>query len=112
MKEELSIKEYSERAIATATYGVGNSILYPALGMNGEAGEVAEKVKKVLRDRCGVFDDEVKHNIAGEVGDVIWYCNALARDIGYSLEEIMHMNLVKLESRKKRGVISGSGDNR
>lgn len=108
----MTIKEYSERAIATATYGLGDSIIYPTLGLNGEAGEVAEKVKKVLRDKHGVFDEEIKYDMAREIGDIIWYCNALARDIGYSLEEIMDMNIVKLESRKLRGVISGSGDNR
>ena len=108
----MTIKEYSERAIATATYGLGDSIIYPTLGLNGEAGEVAEKVKKVLRDKYGVFDEEIKYDMAREIGDIIWYCNALARDIGYSLEEIMDMNIVKLESRKLRGVISGSGDNR
>lgn len=108
----MTIEEYSKRAIATATYGLGDSIIYPTLGLNGEAGEVAEKVKKVLRDKYGVFDDEIKHDMAKEIGDIIWYCNALARDIGYSLTEIMEMNVVKLESRKLRGVISGSGDNR
>lgn len=108
----MTIKEYSERAISTATYGLGDSIIYPTLGLNGEAGEVAEKVKKVLRDKHGVFDEEIKYDMAREIGDIIWYCNALARDIGYSLEEIMDMNIVKLESRKLRGVISGSGDNR
>ena len=108
----MTIKEYSEKAIATATYGWGDSIIYPTLGLNGEAGEVAEKVKKVLRDKYGVFDEEIKYDMAREIGDIIWYCNALARDIGYSLEEIMDMNIVKLESRKLRGVISGSGDNR
>ena len=108
----MTIKEYSERAIATATYGLGDSIIYTTLGLNGEAGEVSDKVKKVLRDRKGVFDDEIKHDIAKEIGDVVWYCNALARDLGYTLHEIMEMNITKLESRKQRGVIGGSGDNR
>jgi NTP pyrophosphatase (non-canonical NTP hydrolase) len=108
----MEIKEYQERAIATAIYGVGNAIIYPTLGICGEAGEVSEKVKKTLRDSSGEFSDEKKLEIAKEIGDVIWYCNALARDIGYDLESIMIMNLHKLESRKDRGVISGSGDNR
>lgn len=108
----MEVKEYSRRALATATYGVGNAILYPTLGLTGEAGEVAEKVKKVLRDKNGVFGDEEKHDIAKEAGDVLWYINALANDIGYTLEEIMEMNITKLESRKQRGVIGGSGDNR
>lgn len=108
----MTIKEYSDNAIATAIYGEGASIIYPTLGLNGEAGEVAEKIKKTLRDKNGIFDDEVKYDIAREIGDVLWYCNALARDIGYSLEEIMSMNIIKLKSRQERNKIHGDGDNR
>lgn len=108
----MTIKEYSDKAIATAIYGEGASIIYPTLGLNGEAGEVAEKIKKTLRDKNGVFDDEVKYDIALEIGDVLWYCNALARDIGYSLEEIMSMNIIKLKLRQERDKIHGDGDNR
>jgi len=108
----MNIKEYSDKAIATAIYGEGSSIIYPTLGLNGEAGEVAEKIKKTLRDKNGVFDDEIRYDIALEIGDVLWYCNALARDIGYSLEEIMSMNIIKLESRRDRNKIHGDGDNR
>lgn len=108
----MNIKEYSDKAIATAIYGEGASIIYPTLGLNGEAGEVAEKIKKTLRDKNGVFDDEIRYDIALEIGDVLWYCNALARDIGYSLEEIMSMNIIKLKSRQERDKIHGDGDNR
>jgi NTP pyrophosphatase (non-canonical NTP hydrolase) len=108
----MTTKEYQDRALATAIYGEGATIIYPVLGLNGEAGEVAEKVKKCLRDKGGVFDEEIKHDIALELGDVLWYINAAARDIGYSLEEIMHMNIIKLESRKIRNKIHGDGDNR
>jgi NTP pyrophosphatase (non-canonical NTP hydrolase) len=107
-----SIKQYSEEAISTAIYGKGSAIIYPTLGIAGEAGEIAEKVKKTLRDKNGEFTDEIKHDIALEIGDVMWYCNALARDIGYSLEEILDLNIIKLLSRRDRGVISGNGDNR
>ena len=108
----MKVQEYQDRALKTAAYGSGNTIIYPTLGLAGEAGEVSEKVKKVLRDKDGVFDDTTKGEIAKEIGDVLWYCNALARDLGYSLEVIMNMNLEKLESRKARGKIQGSGDNR
>ena len=108
----MNIQEYQDRALATAKYGAGNAIIYPALGMNGEAGEVAEKIKKVLRDKNGVFDEESKVEILKEVGDVLWYCNALCRDLDYSLEFCMQLNISKLESRKQRDVISGNGDNR
>ena len=108
----MTIQEYQDRALATAIYGSGNSIIYPALGMNGEAGEVAEKIKKVLRDKNGVFSQDDKDEILKEVGDVLWYCNALCRDIGHTLEFCMEVNISKLESRKERKVINGSGDNR
>lgn len=106
------INEYQKKAISTAVYGEGNSITYPTLGLTGEAGEVADKVKKVLRDNNGEFSDEKKLEIAKEIGDVLWYCAALARDLGYDLETIAEMNIDKLFSRRDRGVISGSGDNR
>ena len=108
----MTIQEYQDRALKTATYGDNNTIIYTTLGLAGEAGEVSEKVKKVLRDKNGVFDIDTKHEIAKEIGDVLWYCNALAYDLGYSLETIMEINLIKLESRKARGKIQGNGDNR
>jgi len=108
----MEINEYQEEAIKTAVYGEGQKIIYPTLGLTGEAGEVAEKVKKVLRDNAGVFTDEQKLEIAKEISDVLWYCATLARDIGYTLEQIAEINLQKLRSRQERGVISGSGDNR
>ena len=108
----MTIQEYQNRALATANYGVGNKIIYPALGLNGEAGEVAEKIKKVLRDKGGFFDEESKLQIIMEISDCLWYCNALAHDLGYSLESVMELNIQKLESRKERNVIHGSGDNR
>jgi NTP pyrophosphatase (non-canonical NTP hydrolase) len=108
----MDIQEYQKRALATTEYGSGNAIIYPALGMNGEAGEVAEKIKKVLRDKKGEFSDESKLEIAKEIGDVIWYCSALANDIGYTLDQIFSINIDKFESRRSRNVLSGNGDNR
>lgn len=108
----MDLKEYQEKAISTAIYGVGAKIIYPTLKLNGEAGEVAEKVGKVLRDNEGVFTDEIKLEIAKEIGDVLWYCAALAKDLGFDLNYIAELNLAKLADRKKRGVIQGSGDNR
>ena len=88
--------------------------------MNGEAGEVADKVKKILRDteyskdKYGAITipDEKKKDIALEIGDVLWYCATLSADLGYSLDDIAQMNVEKLASRKARGVLGGSGDNR
>ena len=108
----MTIQEYQNRALATAIYDAGDKIIYPGFGLSSEAGEVAGKIKQVLRDKRGFFDDNSKLELAKEIGDCLWYCNALANDIGYSLESIMELNIQKLESRKERNVIHGSGDNR
>jgi NTP pyrophosphatase (non-canonical NTP hydrolase) len=108
----MNLNDYQTNALSSAIYGVGARIIYPALKLNGEAGEVAEKVGKVLRDDNGVFSEEKKLAIAQEIGDVLWYCAALANDLGFKLDDIAEMNLAKLADRLKRGVISGSGDNR
>ncbi len=108
----MDFKEYQEKAIATAIYGEGNAIVYPTLGLVGEAGEVADKIKKVLRDSGGCFSEEKKIEIAKELGDVLWYIAALSRDLGVEMDTIASINIAKLESRKVRGVIQGSGDNR
>lgn len=108
----MELNEYQQQAVSTAIYGSGHAITYPSLGLVGEAGEVANKVKKVLRDQDGEFSCENRTEIAKELGDTLWYCAALARDLGYSLEEICQKNLDKLKSRQERGAIGGSGDNR
>lgn len=107
----MTLNEYMQAALETAVYPEEFRIIYPALGMTGEAGEVADKVKKVIRD-YGSFTDNIKREIVKEIGDVLWYCAILSNDLGYSLEEVGLMNIEKLKSRKERGVICGSGDNR
>ncbi len=108
-------------ALETAVYPKEYKTIYPALGMNGEAGEVADKVKKVIRDseiivRDGsgaiVLPDSKREELAKEVGDVLWYVATMAFDLGYSLEEIAEMNYQKLKSRQQRHQLNGSGDNR
>jgi NTP pyrophosphatase (non-canonical NTP hydrolase) len=107
------ISEYQELSRRTATYpGAGDNIVYPTLGLAGEAGEVAEKVKKLLRDDGGVMSDERRAALAGELGDVLWYVAQVATEAGLDLEEIAQGNLDKLLSRQRRGVLSGSGDSR
>jgi NTP pyrophosphatase (non-canonical NTP hydrolase) len=107
------ISEYQELSRRTATYpGAGDNIVYPTLGLAGEAGEVAEKVKKLLRDDDGVMSDERRDALAGELGDVLWYVAQVATEAGLDLEEIAQGNLDKLLSRQRRGVLSGSGDSR
>jgi NTP pyrophosphatase (non-canonical NTP hydrolase) len=107
------ISEYQERSRRTATYpGAGDNIVYPTLGLAGEAGEVAEKVKKLLRDDGGVLSEERRAALAGELGDVLWYVAQVATEAELDLEQIAHGNLDKLLSRQRRGVLSGSGDQR
>lgn len=103
----MTLNEYQHAAEKTAIYFDGHKILYPALGLAGEAGEVANKVKKMLRD-----DAENKAAVAAELGDVLWYVAALCRDLGVELEDLARANLDKLNSRKERGVLGGNGDNR
>lgn len=108
----MTLNEYQKNAVKTAVYGEEHAIIYPTLGLVGEAGEVADKVKKVIRDNNSDFTDEKRLAIAKELGDALWYVAVDARDLGFSLEEIASMNLEKLGSRAERGVISGSGDDR
>ena len=106
----MRLDEFQMRAEDTAIYPNEYSVVYPALGLAGEAGEVADKVKKIVRD--GEPHLFYKDDIAKELGDVLWYVAILARDLGYSLEEIAQTNLDKLEDRKNRNMLKGSGDDR
>lgn len=109
----MTLDEYQDLAVESAIYDPQFAIVYPALKLSGEAGEVSEKVGKRLRDFSGdLTDPDWQDTVAKELGDVLWYIAALARDIGWSLEEIAEANLSKLASRMERGVIAGSGDDR
>ena len=108
----MNFNEYQEKALSTAIYGEENAFIYPALGLCGEAGEVAEKVKKVIRDDGGKLTNEKSLEIAKELGDVLWYVAALAHDLTLDMGFIAEQNIAKLESRKKRDIIHGDGDNR
>ena len=108
----LDFNDYQKIAQTTAIYPREYKITYPALGLVGEAGEVANKVKKLVRDGTSSLPKEWKENIASEIGDVLWYCAVLADDLGISLGKIASENETKLQGRKKRGMISGSGDSR
>jgi NTP pyrophosphatase (non-canonical NTP hydrolase) len=109
----MDFSEYQALSRRTATYPrAGEDLTYPALGLCGEAGEVAEKVKKTIRDDAGVLSDDRREALARELGDVLWYLSQVATDAGLDLEEIAADNLDKLLSRQHRGVINGSGDDR
>tara|TARA_R100001015_G_C4595514_1_gene150736 strand:- start:105 stop:461 length:357 start_codon:yes stop_codon:yes gene_type:complete len=101
------MNDYQRAAVSTAIYKKEHAVIYPALGLAAEAGEVANKVKKILRD--GKFDREA---IADEVGDCLWYIAALCRDLNIDMQQIADNNIKKLKDRLERGVISGSGDDR
>jgi len=106
----MNINEYQQRASETAIYK--DKLIYPTLGLAGEAGEIANKVKKILRDNAGDLQEDVRQNLISELGDVLWYVAALATDLKTELSEVAYTNIEKLNSRKNRGVIGGSGDNR
>ena len=109
----MEMNSYQDAARKTASYpDVGSNPIYPTLGLTGEAGEVADKVKKVIRDSGGVFDADTREAIKLELGDVLWYVAQLASELGYDLNEVADANLQKLSSRAARGRIGGSGDQR
>ena len=109
----MDFKTYQKKARETAKYpNLGSNNIYPTLGLVGEAGEVAEKVKKVIRDKNSIFDEESKLAIKKELGDVLWYLSNLCTEFNFSLEEVALNNLAKLKLRAAKGKISGSGDDR
>ena len=109
----MNFKTYQKKARVTAQYpNLGSNNIYPTLGLVGEAGEVAEKVKKVIRDKNGIFDEESKKSIKKELGDVLWYLSNLCNEFGFSLDDVALQNIEKLRLRSARGKISGSGDDR
>jgi NTP pyrophosphatase (non-canonical NTP hydrolase) len=104
---------YQDLAEDTAVYpDKGDNIYYPALGLAGEAGEVCEKIKKIMRDQDGKIDQENKESLCKELGDVLWYVAMVAAEFNLSLASIAEGNLDKLRDRMDRGVIKGSGDER
>tara|TARA_R110000850_G_scaffold156396_2_gene280633 strand:+ start:267 stop:656 length:390 start_codon:yes stop_codon:yes gene_type:complete len=119
MQDKLIITEvmtadfYESQAGHTAIFPKDKALEYLALGMTSEAGEVAGKVKKLIRDGEDVEGFELKKiAIASEIGDVLWYCAMMAKEVGVPLSDIMQDNLNKLHGRKERGTLQGSGDNR
>jgi NTP pyrophosphatase (non-canonical NTP hydrolase) len=108
----MQLDAYQEAARRTAIYEERHKVVYPALGLASEAGEVAGKVKKVLRDRGGAFEAEQIEALKDELGDVLWYVAVLAADLGLSLDAIAEGNVAKLASRRERGALGGEGDRR
>jgi NTP pyrophosphatase (non-canonical NTP hydrolase) len=111
----MTFNNYQTNASRTAFYPrvfKNQGLYYTALGLAGEAGEVANKVKKVMRDNSGNLTDGMRSVIADELGDVLWYCAGIADELGMNLEDIAINNINKLQDRLNRGKVNGSGDNR
>ena len=105
--------DYQQKAKQTAKYPIiGHAVIYPTLGLTNEAGEVAGKVKKIFRDKEGVFSETDHDAIKAELGDVLWYLAQVATELGLSLDGIAEYNIAKLLDRQARGKIQGDGDNR
>ena len=114
IRENWNLNNYQMQARKFAVYPERAKMTYPALGLAGEAGEVADKVKRIHRGDYadGRDDSRFKAEIAKEIGDVLWYCANLAEHLGYTLQQIAEMNIYKLQCRKTKGTIIGDGDNR
>ena len=109
----MDFAQYQEKAKQTAKYPViGHRVIYPTLGLTNEAGEVAGKIKKIFRDKGGVFGDSEIAALRAELGDVLWYLAQVSTELGLSLDEIAEHNIEKLLDRQRRGKIHGDGDER
>lgn len=109
----MDFTEYQKKSRKTALYPeIKEKYIYPTLGLVGEAGELANKVKKIFRDNEGLLDDLRKEGIAKELGDALWYIAQIATELNLSLDEVAKQNIERLYSRQKRGTLHGDGDNR
>jgi NTP pyrophosphatase (non-canonical NTP hydrolase) len=116
--DNYAFDEYQDRAEQTAIYKDKDKLLYTALGLSGEAGEIANKVKKIIRDKdftndaVSLLSKEEKDSIIKELGDVLWYVSAIATDLNVCLSTVAYINAEKLKDRAERNQIGGSGDDR
>ncbi|KKN88888.1 hypothetical protein LCGC14_0244950 [marine sediment metagenome] len=125
---DVKLREYAEMVHGAAIYRDGVEalldsssrediakmlkIFYAATGLAGEAGEVANKVKKILRDNGGIVDDEIRRKVLGELGGVAWYLNATAEEFDLRIEDVLNYNYDQLMDRQARNVLKGDGDDR
>lgn len=116
MQKKINFKEfdfYQKFCNSTAVYPkIGKNFVYPLIGLQGEVGEVSEKVKKIIRDNKGKLTEDKRLEIVKELGDVMWYVSQLSTEFNVKLSDVVKGNIEKLSSRKERGKIQGSGDNR
>ncbi len=107
----MQFSDYQTAAWKTAKYPqAGENIYYAALGLGGEAGEMLNKIKKIIRDHEGIVTDDYREICKAELGDVLWYMAALATELHIDLEKVAKDNIEKLSSRQERGTLGGSGD--
>ena len=116
--KQMDFNEYQRMALATDLFGgkpqpiVSPAFLEKLLGLVGETGEVAEKIKKIIRDKKGVSTPEDHQDMVKELGDILWYLAAVSSYLGIELQDIADLNIEKLADRQRRGALGGSGDNR
>ena len=109
----MTFEEYQKKSRQTAIYpNKDNNYIYPTLGLSGEAGEVAEKIKKVIRDKGGEINNETREALKKELGDVLWYLSQLSTELDLELEDVANSNIIKLLKRKEGGKLHGEGDDR
>lgn len=108
----MDFNTYQELAKATAVYPRKDGLTYTTLGLIGEAGEIANKVKKIIRDADGVITKERREDLVSELGDVLWYCAMLSEELGVLLSDVAELNIHKLAERKNRQTLQGDGDKR
>jgi len=109
----MHFSDYQKQSRLSAIYPqMGQNFTYSLIGLVGETGEVAEKIKKLIRDKQGKLDNDYRAEIKKEMGDILWYFSQLATDLSIDLEDLVKTNLEKIKSRQTRNQIHGSGDNR
>jgi NTP pyrophosphatase (non-canonical NTP hydrolase) len=109
----ITANEYQQGAATTAIYpgrGTTMGLVYTVLGLAGESGEIANKVKKVLRDNDGVLSPEVRAKLIDEASDVAWYLSQVCDELSVDLDTVFEINLAKLAGRAERGTLQGEGD--
>lgn len=109
-EKEITFSEYSKLAMSTKIYSDKFAVTYPMLSLQEELGEASQILSKAYRDKDGVLDDSDLQRLYKEIGDILWQLNALATDLGFSLNNIANSNIEKLKQRKNTNTLSGSGE--